>query len=332
LKSKGWHVSGSDIDSQIPPRAIERGALDFSGSDPTADIVFVAVPASKVIGVVLEALQVAQSAVVTDVAGVKSMVASAISDPRFVVGHPLAGSEKDGIDGADPALFEGRAWVLTPSSDTDPQAYATAHGVITDLGARVLAMSASRHDSLVALVSHLPHLLAATLMTMAGEGAEESAEILYLAAGGFRDMTRVASGEPGIWPDVCVENSQAIIEVLGDLASRVSSLKLMLNSGDRGSILELLQDARRARSQLPTGTGKPEELAEVTVPIKDRPGALAEVTTLAAQLGINIEDVSISQSSPGSGGLLVMVVDKHCSGRLIGELEKRSFAPREETR
>ena len=127
--------------------------------------------------------------------------------PGFVGGHPMAGSEQVGIDGADPDLFVGATWVLTPTATTDPDAYARLQSVVTSLGAEVLALPPSSTTRLVAMVSHVPHLTAATLMNLADRAAEEHGALLRLAAGGFRDMTRIAAGQPGIWPDVCAENA-----------------------------------------------------------------------------------------------------------------------------
>ena len=119
----------------------------------------------------------------------------------------MAGSEQIGLRGADPDLFEGAVWVLTPTAATDLASFDRLKGVVMSLGADVLVLSAADHDRLVAVVSHVPHLVAATLMNAASTGAEQDGALLRLAAGGFRDMTRVAAGHPGIWPDICAENA-----------------------------------------------------------------------------------------------------------------------------
>src|SRR5579884_3888954 len=197
LRARGWHVVGSDADPAVADRALALGALDAVGD--------AARPA------------LAAGGIVTDVGSVKASIVEAVDHPRFVGGHPMAGSEQLGVDGADAALFEGATWVLTPTADTDPDAYARLRTVLTSLGANVVAVSPADHDELVAVVSHVPHLTAAALMALAAEGATEHASLLRLAAGGFRDMTRIAAGHPGIWPDICAENREAIIEGLDRL-------------------------------------------------------------------------------------------------------------------
>lgn len=333
LRQRGWLVSGTDMNAEEAERALDKGALDSIGPDPEAEVVFVAVPASSVVSVAAEALRTAPQAVVSDVAGVKSRIVTGVAalEPgsdaarRFVGGHPMAGSEKDGVAGADGSLFQGRAWVLTPTGSTDPEAFARLHGVVTSLGARVIATSPERHDSLVALVSHVPHLLAATLMGLAGEEAEDSAELLPLAAGGFRDMTRVAAGSPDFWPDICAENSPAIVSVLTELSHRLDALARLVGGGDREALLDLLRRARAARSSLPALPTPPETVTEIRVPVQDRPGALAEVTTLASQLSVNIADVEIAHSPEGGGGVLVMLVDGRDAARFSDSLAARGY-------
>ena len=123
-----------------------------------------------------EALRAAaDGGIVTDVAGVKTAIVSAVAHPRFVGGHPMAGSEQEGVDGADAELFEGATWVLTPTAATDPDAFARLRAVVVSFGADVVAMSAGRHDELVAMVSHVPHLTAAALMTLAADAAADHA-------------------------------------------------------------------------------------------------------------------------------------------------------------
>ena len=156
---------------------------------------------------------------------VKGPLVAAVDAPRFVGGHPMAGSEQVGIDGASAELFVGATWVLTPTATTDPAAYAQIRSVLAEFGANVMALDPHEHDRLVAVVSHVPHLTAATLMALAADLGEEHGALLQLAAGGFRDMTRIAAGQPTIWPGICDDNAEAIvatldllIEALGDHA------------------------------------------------------------------------------------------------------------------
>lgn len=326
LGERGWRVSGVDHDRARLDRAIELGAVTGIGFDPDAEVVFVATPVDQISSAVQEALATTR-AVVTDVGGVKARVVASVADPRFVGGHPMAGSEQEGIDGASADLFEGAVWVLTPVADTDPAAFTLVRSVVTSLGAEVVEVSPERHDQLVAVVSHVPHLTAAALMTLADARSEEHRGLLRLAAGGFRDMTRVASGHPGIWPDICAANQDAITEALDELVGALGGFRQMVVDGERQPLLGALTRARTARDSLPNRSVRPGELSEVRVPVTDRPGELSGITTLATDLDVNIYDIEIDHSAEGTKGLLVLIVDAHLAERLVGGLMARDYRP-----
>lgn len=323
LRRRGWHVSGLELDWDRGARALELGAVDALGDDPGAELVFVATPAAAVVPAARAGL--AGGRVVTDVAGVKAAVVAEVGDGRFVGGHPMAGSELEGVEGASADLFEGAVWVLTPNADTDAAAYQLVRSVVIDMGAEVLDLDPERHDELVATTSHVPHLMAAALMVLADEGAEEHAAMLRLAAGGFRDMTRVASGHPGIWPDIWSRNRSAIVGALDRLGKALTGLRDAVEAGDADLVLDVLTRAREARRSLPDAAVRPAELAELRVPIPDRPGVLAEVTTVLGERNVNISDLEIAHSLEGPGGVLVMIVAAADAERAAQALAGRGY-------
>lgn len=318
LRAAGWHVSGTDARAEVAAAAHAVGALDEVGEDPSAGLVVVAVPVGSVPAVARTAL--ARGAVVTDVGSVKAPVVAAVDHPKFVGGHPMAGSEALGPEGARADLFDGATWVLTPTAATDPDAQAMVHGVVRSLGADVVTLTPEDHDRLVATVSHVPHLTAATLMGLASERSEEHAAVLRLAAGGFRDMTRVAAGDPGIWLDICADNRDAILDVLDDLLAELAGVRDVVAAGDAAALSARLQAAQVARRNLPTGAPPAEELAEVRVSIPDRPGELAAVTTLATELGINVYDVEVAHRAGEQRGRLILVVAAQRAEELAAQL------------
>ena len=165
LTRRGWQVSGIDVVPSVAKRAVALGAIAEVGEDHSAELVVVATPvhvAPEVVGQVLSG-PYGPGTVVTDVGSVKGPLVASIDHPSFVGGHPMAGSEQVGIEGAAADLFVGATWVLTPTASTDPDAYARLRAVLADIGADVVALDPDRHDSLVAVVSHVPHLTAATL-------------------------------------------------------------------------------------------------------------------------------------------------------------------------
>jgi prephenate dehydrogenase len=321
LKAQGWHVTATDRDDAKAARALELGAIDAVGEDPEAELTFVATPVGGV-----AAAAAGRPGVVTDVGSVKAAIVDAVGSPTFVGGHPMAGSEQEGVDGSRADLFQGAVWVLTPVETTDPAAHALVRSAVSSFGADVVELPPDRHDALVAVVSHVPHLTAVSLMGLAAERSEEHAALLRLAAGGFRDMTRIAAGHPGIWPDICAENKAAITDVLGRLIDELSAMRDRVAEEDKTGLYETLAAARAARMNLPVRVAAT-DVTEIRVPILDRPGQLAEVTTLASELGVNIHDLEIAHSAEGEAGVLLLFVDAAQTERFTGGLVARGHKP-----
>jgi prephenate dehydrogenase len=162
-------------------------------------------------------------------------------------------------------------------------------------------------------------------MDVAATAGQEHATLLRLAAGGFRDMTRVAAAHPAIWPDICVANRDAILGALDNYLEQLGRVRTLVATGNRAGLLELLERARSARRNLPTSLPVDEVLVELRIPIPDRPGVLAEVTTLAGALAVNIADVEIAHSAEGGHGVLVLVVAEHQAAPFEEALTKRGY-------
>lgn len=326
LTERGWQVVGEDLDPQVTAAARERGVIHSVGVAADAEVTFVAVPVQSVGEHIARALE-ATSGIVTDVGSVKGSICEACQDPRFIGGHPMAGSELEGLDGADSTLFQGALWVLTPSPGAEDHVFADLARIISDLGADVVALEPRRHDQLVAVISHVPHLTAATLMGLAADRAEEHAALLRLAAGGFRDMTRIASGRAEIWLDICAENRPAIVQGLDALITGLSEVRDIVETSRRAELLEFLNRAREARSHLPGRVTDPTTLAEFRIPIPDRLGAAAEVFTLAAELGVNIANFEVVHRAETNRGVMVILIDAEMTELFRGGLLARGFRP-----
>jgi prephenate dehydrogenase len=335
LRRAGWEVVGFDLDAARAAAALDLGVCDRTAGTLEdavrgADVVIAAVPVSAAATVVIAALD-AGVPVVTDVGSAKADLVRGVgaarpeASSRFVGGHPMAGSEQDGLDGADGSLFAGATWVLTPTERTDPGAFAAVRSLVSEVGAEILAVSPEDHDALVAVVSHVPQLAASTLMDVAAQRGEEHATLLRLAAGGFRDMTRIAASHPAIWPDICVANQEAITTALDQYIAALTQVRDQVASADRPGLLTLFERARIARRNLPRGAPPTSALVELRIPVPDRPGVLAEVTTLAGSLGVNIADVEIAHSVEGPGGVLVLVVAIEGAPALEAGLTERGY-------
>lgn len=327
LAEEGWIVTGSDADPAVTELALEHQVI--SGTEFTDEhaLAVVATPARAVAETAHELLRASSNAslIVTDVAGVKSAIVAEVADSRFLGGHPMAGSELRGLAGARANLFRGCTWVLTPTPLTAPATYGTVHGVLRELGANVVAVSADDHDRLVAIASHVPHLLAGALMNEASRVAEQDAVLLQLAAGGFRDMTRVAAGDPSIWPDVLFENRAAVSQSLLALEERLAALRRALVDDDHESVAADLVSASSARRQLPGRALDSDSLAYLRVAVNDQPGVLAAITMTASDMLVNIYDIEIAHGIEGVGGTLLLAIDAQQAGPFSEALAAKGF-------
>ncbi|MTV26840.1 prephenate dehydrogenase/arogenate dehydrogenase family protein [Nitriliruptoraceae bacterium ZYF776] len=323
----------TDADPQVRARAASLGLAHRVGDDvadtvATAELVVVAVPSAVVPEVAVEVARAAPpTAVLTDVASLKGhlvpAVEAALADhgpQRYVGGHPMAGSERSGPDAADARLFQAATWVVTPTGRTDDAALTRLSGFLAGLGARVLALPPERHDELVAVVSHLPQLVASTLADVAAEAAATTGEaLLAVAGGGFRDTTRIAASDPELWVGILRGNRDAVLEAVGALETRVGELRAALAAGEWDTVQALLARASAARRQLVSKV-VPTRAVDLVVPLADRPGALATTTTVLGEAGINVEDLAMRHAADGTRGALLIRVDAAAADRAVAAL------------
>jgi prephenate dehydrogenase len=318
LAGLGHDVVGFDSDSERLARARELEAVgsvaaDLEDAASGADVAFVALPVGAIAAAVARLLD-AGVPLVTDVGSVKGPVVAEVARlcpegaARFIGGHPMAGSEQEGIDGARADLFVGAAWVVTPTPATAEGTYATLSEILRELQAEVVAVTPEDHDVLVSFVSHVPQLAASTLMDVATTHEAQHRALLRLAAGGFRDMTRIAASQPTIWLDILTSNRDAVLGALDAYLAGLQHARDIVAAGDREALKALLDRARAARRNLPVGISMATKLVELRIVVPDAPGVLAEVTTLAGRLGVNVADLEIAHSKEGNEGVLVLIV------------------------
>lgn len=245
-------------------RAVELGVIDRYTTDPAvavegADMVVVAVPLGameSLFAAIAPAL--AQDAVVTDVGSAKGWVLGAAQKafgrvpPFLVPGHPIAGTEKSGVDASFAELFQGRRVILSPLAETDPGALQAVRDMWLACGADITEMDAGHHDEVLAATSHLPHLLAFTLVSSLSNMGERD-EIFQYAAGGFRDFTRIASSDPVMWRDICIANRDDLLAMAARFSNDLGVVSDMIESGDWDGLLEVFQRAKAARDRFAGG-------------------------------------------------------------------------------
>ena len=250
-------------------RAMELGVVDrietsLAAAVRAADMVVIATPVGSMSEVMSAiAPYLAPQAVVTDVGSVKGMVASAarvaLGDklPVFVPGHPIAGTERSGVEASFSSLFVGRRVVLTPLPETRPEAVARVQAMWAAAGADVVSMSVEHHDEVLAATSHLPHLLAYTLVDLLAR-LEDRREVFAFAAGGFRDFTRIASSDPVMWRDIALGNREAIVHMLREFRGELDGLIEAVAAGDGEKLQTVFARAKAARDALANNDQKKE--------------------------------------------------------------------------
>jgi len=328
-RRRGDDTVGWDVDPGALAVAVERGAVDAAGSLEEAvreaELAVVAAPIAQLPAQVAAVLAAPGDATVTDVGSTKaSVVAAAAGSPRFVGGHPICGSESRGPENASASLFENATWFLTPVTHTDAERHRLVHGFVSELGATPVAIDPVAHDRLVAMTSHVPHVLANIVANQTGEARVEGHEPLAHAGGSLRDMTRIAGANPRIWVDIFLDNSEAIRSALEEHRRRIEQVETALEQGDAGYLARWIGEASgNRRRMLEREYPDPGALQRLRVHVSDRPGVLAAITQALGAERINIEDFELHHMSPERGGTLQVLVGGEGEAQRAAELLER---------
>ncbi len=309
-------VRGYDLSPETGREALARRAIHKLAPGPEtavagADLVILAVPVERIpetaanIGPALKS-----GAIVTDVASTKARLAKAVPpllppDVYYVGGHPMAGTEASGIGAADPFLFQNAVYLLTPAEGTPAGVRDCLARLVRLTGGIPYFLRPEEHDLMVAAVSHLPHLVAAALVNTAGRVEQERPGTLSLAAGGFRDSTRIAQGSPALWREIFRSNREPLLQVLSVFLGELRTFQEEIAADQAERVENRLAAAARTREELPVkNKGFLTLLHELVVVVEDRPGAIAGVVNLLAAAELNIKDIEILRIREGEAGTL----------------------------
>jgi len=338
-------IVGIDTDAEALAYAVEHGILAQAALPDSAeaaawlgpdgvDLVVIATPARRAASWLERLGASGFRGAITDVASTKAGVLAAagvaLADPsRFVGGHPMAGSERSGVTAARGDLFDGAYWLLTPTHDSDPDVFSAVHALVSSVGARVISVDAEAHDEAVAIVSHVPHVAAAALVDLAAAHAGERGELMRLAAGGFKDTTRIAAGSADLWTGICLDNAAALVDGLEELRERLGGFEALVRARDADSIRAWLEGAAEVRRSLPAQwVPATAQLTQLAVPMLDRPGVVAEITSAVSRAGCNIEGIDIDHETEDSAVLVLVLTDEGDQALLVSDLVRRGYEPR----
>ncbi len=312
--------------------AIDRACDDVAGAVGDADAVFVAAPVGvlpEVIAAVLAA--VSEDCVVTDVGSTKRAIVAAVGAggraSQFVGGHPLAGAETSGVRHARADLFDGATWYLTPTSRTSGILYERLHRLLHGLGARPTAIDADTHDTLLATVSHLPHVLANVLVSQAARTLDldphpppHSPRRLPATGPSFRDATRVAGAPSAIWTDIYISNRDAIAARIDDTIARLTDVRDALRDGDAARLTDWNDGAAEDRRRLLEAQLAGGPLFELRASVPNRPGVVAELALELGRAGVNITDMALYPAPDMSEGVVALWIAGDPEARRTEEL------------
>ena len=319
--SWGWDLSGAPSQEAYAPhsktvdKAFEEGVIDkplyeIGEAFRECDYIFLCAPV-EVNNDNLRALlpYIGPNTTVTDIGSVKSPIHELVRElgieDRFIGGHPMAGTERIGFDNSKAGLLENAYYIITKtelSSDEKVSEYAE---LVKLLGAIPLVVSYEQHDFITAAISHVPHVISASLVNLVRDNDSEDQLMKTIAAGGFKDITRISSSSPVMWNQICMTNSFNISELLGKYIDSLCDIKLAIDEHDQDKVTEFFSSARSYReSFIDASSGPIKKVYSLHVEIDDKPGNLAKVATLLSDSNINIKNIGIVHNREYERGTL----------------------------
>lgn len=313
----GYEVVGYSNNPQSVEKYIKRGVVDFATTSVAeaaegADFIFLCVPVGLLEDYLLQLskLSLKPGCIITDVGSTKASVVDSAgsiewSGVHFIGGHPMAGSERSGVEAADPHLFENAFYVLTPTEETPAAAYDRLKELLELTKAQIVRVDANLHDYIVGAVSHLPHVIAVALVNQIDRYNESNELYQLLAAGGFRDITRIASSDPVMWRDTLIDNRMNVLELLKDWNEEIDHFIHLLENADGAGVEARFKRGNEFRNQLPERRkGVISSLFDIYVDVPDNPGVIGHITTILGNHRVNLSNIQVMESRLDVPGVL----------------------------
>ncbi|MFD0694817.1 prephenate dehydrogenase [Paenibacillus sp. GCM10027628] len=312
-----YTVVGHSPNPKSVEKLLQRDVVDIATTSmgeavEGADYIFLCVPVGMLEDYIrqLAELPLKPGCIITDVGSTKASITEsaatlALDGVHFIGGHPMAGSERHGVEAASSHLFENAFYVLTPAEGTPQAIVDRLASLLKSTKAQIVQVGAREHDDIVGAISHLPHIIAVALVNQVRGYNETNPLYQNLAAGGFRDITRIASSEPMIWRDILVNNREVLLRLIKDWNIEISRFIDLLEHSDGEGIAEQFRIAGEFRGQLPERRkGMITSLYDIYVDIPDHPGIIGQITTVLGNARINLSNIQIIESREDVPGIL----------------------------
>src|SRR5690625_702119 len=339
-KTKENYILGYDLNEEPLKIALDDGTIDeictdFESGVKNAEVVFLAAPITETIELLkqLDNIELEHEIIVSDVSSVKGSILEVANNLKnknitFIGGHPMAGSHKNGIRAAREHLFENAIYVLTPTTECLMDKVEILKDVLRETKSNFIILQPDEHDEMTSVISHFPHLIASSLVHQAKKWEQVHRYLPNLAAGGFRDITRIASSNPKLWQDIFQHNGSKMSRLLQDWINEMVTLKEFLDKNNKEDMITYLDQAKKYRDGLgeKKTRGALPSFYDVYVDIKDQPGSIASVVQLLADEEISIRNIQILEIRDDiNGALRLSVTNRNDQQRAYSLLKRNDF-------
>jgi len=308
----GFSNRESSIKKYMAKGVVDAGTTSISEAATDADYIFLCVPVGLLDYYIdeLVTLPLKKGCIITDVGSTKGSVMKSAEklkgkDVYFIGGHPMAGSERTGVDAASSRLLENAFYVLTPQQDTPQMVIEDLTQLLAYTRAHIVTVDAYKHDLIVGAISHLPHIIAVALVNQIREYNDSNGLYELLAAGGFRDITRIASGDPSLWRDILIDNQHVLLSQLKDWQTQIDKFIHLLETKDGEGIAKQFELAGQFRNKMPERRkGMIHSIYDCYLDIPDTPGIIGSIATLLGDHNINLSNIQIIENREQIPGVL----------------------------
>lgn len=322
----------NDLQAALSERVLDEVTSSLQEGFPECDIIFLCSPVLSNIEYIQQLKPLLKSTcILTDVGSVKGNIHSAVKalglETQFVGGHPMTGSEKTGYQNSYALLLENAYYILTPTANTPEWMTNLLYGLVERMGSIPIILEAGEHDRITAVISHVPHIIAAQLVNLVRDSDDEAEKMRSLAAGGFKDITRIASSSPVMWQNICLTNAADIKTMLDEYIRSLVAASDALAAGDGDFLYRMFDTAGEYRSSIPNKSiGLMKKLFEVYLDIMDEAGAIATIATLLASNQISIKNIGIIHNREFEEGVLrIEFYDEEAQQKAITLLSRYNY-------
>ena len=327
-----YDINEHSLNAAVADGVVNKSVSAIDESFHTCDMIFLCAPVQKNDSNLLTVKKfISPDCLLTDVGSVKSDIHLAIEaaglNNQFIGGHPMAGSERIGYTNSKAVLLENAYYILTPTKEVSADKIIAYKALVETLGALPLVLTPSEHDSVTAAISHLPHVIAASLVNLVHDNDSKEGVMKMIAAGGFKDITRIASSSPTMWQQICLTNTDNISRLLRKYIEDLEAIAAKIDDRSSTELYDFFNAARTYRESFIDASSGPIKTEHVlTVDIADKPGAIAAIASLLAMHDVSIKNIGINHNRElAEGALRIEFYSEESAAAATEVLQKHGY-------